>query len=187
MAEARREKRNEAQKISDAFGRRLAVVRQLFSTVSANTENPQQRGRDLEKIMRDLFDLFDLDPRASFSLVGEQIDGAFTLDGTDYIFEAKWEKDPIDREALDVFVAKVGRKLDNTLGLFLSMSAFQSTAVEKHSDRRSTILLMEAYDLSAVLEERIDFVELLRRKRRHAAETGEIFFPLYPVLLREEP
>jgi hypothetical protein len=63
------------------------------------------------------------------------------------------------------------------------MSGFEQSAIDKHSDRRSTILLMERYDLQAVLEERIDFVEMLRRKRRHAAETGSVFFQVYPTLL----
>ncbi len=46
--------------------------------------NPQQRGFSLEKVLRELFTLFDLDPKASFRITGEQIDGAFTFDNTDY-------------------------------------------------------------------------------------------------------
>lgn len=41
--------------------------------------NHQQRGYRLEKVLSTAFDLFDLDPRASFKIVGEQIDGAFTF------------------------------------------------------------------------------------------------------------
>ena len=119
------------------------------------------------------------------SAVGGRNDGAFSLDGTDCFLEAKWEKHKIERADQDEFVSKVGRKLDNTLGLFLSMSGFQYTALSKHSDRRFTIILMEGPDLMAVLEQRIDFAEMLRRKRRHATETGQIFFPLYPILLQE--
>src|SRR5215510_2852414 len=48
------------------------------------SDQPQRRGYHLEKVMRELFILFDLDPKASFKIVGEQIDGAFTFDGTDY-------------------------------------------------------------------------------------------------------
>lgn len=39
--------------------------------------------------MYDIFELFDLDPKVSFENKGEQLGGAFTLDGTDYLFEAK--------------------------------------------------------------------------------------------------
>jgi hypothetical protein len=43
-------------------------------------QDAQGRGFKLEKILRELFELFDLDPKASFRIVGEQIDGAFTFE-----------------------------------------------------------------------------------------------------------
>lgn len=167
----------------NAFESKLGQIQLMFKNVAAKQGTPQTRGSELEAVMTELFDLFELDPKASFRIRGEQIDGAFTLDGTDYLFEAKWEKDPVDRATLDVFSSKIGRKLDNTLGLLLSMSGFIQNAIAKHSDRRATILLMDGYDLQAVLEQRIDFVEMLRRKRRHAAETGSIFYQIYPTVL----
>jgi len=183
LATERRKKLRDSEAKLDAFQTKLVQIRSLFRAVSANEGTPQKRGAELEAVMNDIFSLFDLDPKASFRIRGEQIDGAFTLDGTDYLFEAKWEKDPIDRASLDEFVSKIGRKLDNTLGLLLSMSGFMPNAIELHSGRRATLLLMDSYDLQAVLEQRIDFVEMLRRKRRHAAETGSIFFQIYPTVL----
>jgi hypothetical protein len=38
---------------------------------------------------------------------------------------------------------------------------------------------MDGGDLMAVLEERIDFTSLLLRKKRHAAQTGGIYFSYY--------
>lgn len=35
---------------------------------------------------------------------------------------------------------------------------------------------MDGGDILAVLDERVDLVKLLERKRRHAAMTGEIYF-----------
>jgi len=43
-------------------------------------------------------------------------------------------------------------------------------------------VLMDGADLLAVLEQRIDFVSLLIRKKRHAAQTGRIFLPIHEVL-----
>lgn len=54
-----------------------------------SSENAQTRGFELEKIMYEMFELFDLDPKAAFKNLGEQIDGAFSLEGTEYLFEAK--------------------------------------------------------------------------------------------------
>jgi hypothetical protein len=35
--------------------------------------------------------------------VGEQIDGAFTLDGTEYLFEAKWHRELVNKAELAAF------------------------------------------------------------------------------------
>ena len=136
----------------------------------------QARGYDLEKIMYDIFELFDLDPKASFRKTGEQIDGAFTMEGTDYLFEARWQQKAIDAGSLDAFATKIRRKLENTLGLFLSINGYSPDGVTAHSSGGAVIILMDGSDLMAVLDERIDLVSLLLRKKRHAAQTGDIYF-----------
>jgi len=133
-----------------------------------------KRGFLLEKIMYDIFELFDLDPKASFKNTGEQIDGAFCLDGSDYLFEGKWQKGQVNSQDMDAFSGKIKRKLDNTLGLFLAINGYSADSVKIQSAGRSVIILMTGADLMAVLEERIDFVSLVLRKRRHAAQTGNI-------------
>ncbi len=144
--------------------------------------NPQQRGYRLEKLLCALFELFDLDPRASFKLEGEQIDGAFTLYGTDYLLEGKWQTQPVAAGDLDILAAKLSRKLDNTLGLFLSVNGFSEEGVRAHSSGRRMMFLMDGSDLMAVLEGRIDLVQLLIRKRREAAQTGNIYLKINEIL-----
>ena len=79
----------------------LADLKSLFFKIAANT-NFQQRGFDFEKFLKDLFLLYELDPKGSFKNYGEQIDGAFTFDGTDYLLEAKW-KQQVNRTDLASF------------------------------------------------------------------------------------
>jgi hypothetical protein len=146
------------------------------------SDNPQQRGYKLEHIIKTLFDIFDLDPKASFRIVGEQIDGAFTFDNTDYLFEGKWQQSPVDVADLDGFSGKISRRLDNTLGLFLSINSFSPDAIAAHCKGKLLIILMDGADLMAVLEERISLPQLLLRKRRHAAQTGEIYLKAYDIL-----
>ncbi|MCI0691041.1 toll/interleukin-1 receptor domain-containing protein [candidate division KSB1 bacterium] len=148
-----------------------------------SSEDPQGRGYKLERIINELFSLFDLDPKASFKIVGEQIDGAFTFDSTDYLFEAKWQQQPVGADELDHFAGKLSRKLDNTLGLFLSINSFSEDAVKTHSSGRRLMILMDGSDLMAVLEGRIDLIQLLLRKRRHAAQTGNIYLRIHEILL----
>jgi hypothetical protein len=44
------------------------------------------------------------------------------------------------------------------------------------------MILMDGSDLMAVLEGRVDLQQLLLRKRRHAAQTGEIYLPITAIL-----
>lgn len=161
------------QKLEDIKNRYMALV---------VSQNVQGRGFELEKVMYDLFELFDLDPKASFRNTGEQIDGAFSLEGTDYLFEAKWQQELVNAAALDAFASKVRRKLENTLGVFLSINGYSQDGVAAHSSGGAVIILMDGADLMAVLEERIDFVSLLLRKKRHASQTGSIYMPVHQIL-----
>ncbi len=153
---------------------------EFFKLVSS--ESPQQRGFSLEKVLKGLFEIFDLDPKASFRIIGEQIDGAFSFEGTDYLLEAKWQQDPMGAKELDGLAGKLSRKLENTLGLFLSINGFSEDAVKAHSSGRRLVVLMDGSDLMAVLEGRIDLVQLLLRKRRKAAETGNIYLRIHEIL-----
>jgi hypothetical protein len=83
---------------------------------------------------------------------------------------------------LDTFKGKLSRKLDNTLGLFLSINGFTENAAALAGQGRSTVLLMDGADLMAVLENRIDITSLLIRKRRHAAQTGNVYLKAHEFL-----
>lgn len=176
---AQREEAAERRERHKAEGARTRAdcekLDELRSTTSALFEvDPQRRGYELEKVLRELFDLFDLDAKSAFKISGEQIDGAFTFEGIDYLLEARWQADLVEPAALDVFDGKIRRKLENTLGLFIAINGFAETAVRNHSRARPTMILMEGADLWAVLESRIPLSDMLRRKRRHASQTGDI-------------
>lgn len=166
------EQRNFQGKLAELKGRYGALV---------SMDDPRARGLALEPLLRDLFALFDLDPRGSFALRGEQIDGSFSLGETHFLLEAKWTKDLIERKDLDGFKAKVERKIENTLGLFVSVNGFQENAVRDHSSG-ALMLLMNGADLYMVLDGRVDLVALLKRKLRHASQTGEVLFEATQML-----
>jgi hypothetical protein len=162
-----------------AINDKLQELKGLFYQIVALPAQP--RGYALEKFLNGLFALFDIDAKSPFRITGEQIDGAFTFEG-EFLVEAKWQDEKTAVAALDSFAGKVGRKLDNTLGLFLSMNGYQDTAIEVHSRGRPTMILMDGADLSAVIDGRISLPDLLRRKRQHAARTGDVFVSAYNLL-----
>jgi hypothetical protein len=104
-----------------------AISRKFFELIPL--QDHQRRGYILQDILKELFELFDLDPKASFAIKGEQIDGAFTFDKTDYLLEARWQQEVVEPKELDAFSAKVTRKLENTLGLFLSINGFAEAGI----------------------------------------------------------
>lgn len=165
--------------IKDVQTKLEEIKTEFFQLVSSS--DAQARGFKLEKIIKELFLLFDLDPKASFRIAGEQIDGAFTFEGNDFLFEGKWQKELCGIKELDAFSGKLARKLDNTLGLFCSIDGFSEDAVRAHSTGRRVMILMDGSDLMAVLEGRIDLLQLLLRKRRHASQTGNIYLKIHEI------
>jgi hypothetical protein len=160
---------------------KLAALMQRYVEL-VGLDDAAARGHKLEALLRDLFALFDLDPKAAFKIYGEQIDGSFTLSGTHFLLEAKWTKSPTERRELDAFKSTIESKLENTLGLFVSINGFDKSAVELHSNKGSLMLLMTGADLYAVLDGRIDLPELIQKKHRHASQTGQILYEAHAVL-----
>jgi len=177
----RRRREDDARaEVQRAVREKLAELKGLLYEITA--QDPQTRGYSLEKLLNQLFALYDIDAKAPFRIVGEQIDGAFTFEGTEFLLEAKWTTERSAISDLDTFAGKISRKLENTLGLFLSVNGFQDTAISTHSQNRPVLFLMDGSDLSAVLDDRIGLPELLTRKRQHAAHTGEIMISAYTML-----
>ncbi|MCK0133072.1 restriction endonuclease [Arenibacter sp. S6351L] len=179
--EERRNKVFKKQLEQSAVREKLEEIKtDFYALVSSN--DAQKRGFQLEKLLKDLFNLFDLDSKASFRITGEQIDGMFTFENNDFLLEAKWYKDPVDISSLDAFSGKLSRRLENTLGLFISINGFSPDAIQAHSTGRRLMILMDGSDLMAVLEGRIDLIQLLVRKRRYAAQTGNIYLGIHEIM-----
>ena len=180
-AQRRREAEQAQAENARAISGKLDELKQLFFAMM--NEDPQRRGYSLEGLLNDLFALYDIDAKGPFRIQGEQIDGAFTFQSNEYLLEAKWRQELTSSADLDAFAGKVQRKLDNTLGLFLSMNGFQPNALQlARQGSRPSLLLMDGYDLTMALEGRIAFPELLMRKRQHAAQTGDIFLSAADLL-----
>ena len=153
---------------------KLPTLRSEFYGLVGSSDR-QAAGFALEKLLNRLFDLFDLSPRASFRLTGEQIDGTFVLDHETYLLEAKWETKPVNEAALLVFRGKIEGKSGFTRGLFLSINGFTpDSLIAITRGKQPTFILADGSDLSPVFEQAIRFDDLLRHKVRNLAETGEM-------------
>jgi hypothetical protein len=157
------------------FGQDLDALKGRFLEMR-KTDNAAERGNDFQGFLRDLFALFDMEPRLAYSLEHEQIDGSLSFDTDDYILEARWRKEPTSREQLDVFAQKVRRKGKNALGLYVSVSGFTSDGLETYKEE-TPFMTMDGRDVFLVLDQRVRLDDVLRRKKRHANETGDCYYP----------
>lgn len=103
--------------------------------------------------------------------------GSISFDTDDYIIVAKRTKDSVSREQADAFAKKVKRKGKNALGLIISINDLSEPARTTYSEG-TCFMTLSGSDLFAILEGRIPLDDSLRRKKRHANDTGSCHFPV---------
>ena len=114
-----------------------------LKAISDYSDTPQLRGFAFEKYLNNLFEVYGLQPRGSFRVIGEQIDGSFLLHNEVYLLEAKWTNKKIDKGDLVIFNEKVSSKSGFTRGLFISFSGFSDEALATFANGRTiNIVLM---------------------------------------------
>jgi hypothetical protein len=141
--------------------------------------SPQPRGFEFERFLDDAFATFNLAPRKSFRLVGEQIDGSFHLANETYLVEAKWQDPQIGNRELQSFVGSVRAKSTWTRGLYVSYSGFTEDGLIAFSRGDATrIICLDGFELWQIMTHKLDLAEVLSLKTRRAAETGRAHFPV---------
>ncbi len=135
---------------------------------------PRARGFAFERFLRELFDANGLVARASFRLVGEQIDGSFELSAETYLLEAKWHGPPIGAADLHAFNGKVEEKAAWARGVFVSNSGFTEDGLVAFS-RGKRVVCIDGLDLHEMLDRGLGFAVVLHKKVRRAAESGQTF------------
>lgn len=143
------------------------------------TENHQERGFLLEKFLNDFFKTEGLDPRQSFRINGEQIDGSFQAGNQTHLVEAKWVKEPVSGKEFGAFLYKVQGKSVDTRGLFISINGFSQNAVNNLCSKGTLqFVCIDGAHLLRALAVGQSFQEILQRIWRHASETGSPYLPV---------
>jgi hypothetical protein len=140
---------------------------------------PSPRGFAFEHFLDDAFFSFNLAPRKSFRLVGEQIDGSFHLSHETYLVEAKWQDAQIGNRELQAFAGTVRTKSVWSRGLYVSYSGFSEDGLTAFGRGDATRLIcLDGLELWEIFERRLDLSEVLSLKTRRAAETGRAHVPV---------
>ena len=133
----------------------------------AQHPDPWERGYVLQGLLQRLFDLHEIPVFRSFSRNegGEQIDGAFKLEGWLYLVECRWREKLADIRELDGLKGQVSRSGKQTMGLFVSINGWSRNVIpllRQNPDK--SIILMDGYDLRMVLAGEVGLRELLEAK-----------------------
>ena len=162
------------------FSDDLDALRQRYVEMHTS-DDPHERGKAFEVLLTDLFLLFDMEPRLSYNLPHEQIDGSLSFDTDDYIIEARWRKQLAEPGDLHIFKTKVEGKGRNALGIFVSVLGFTAGALAHYSSM-SPFVVFTGEDIYMVLDGRVRLDDLLRAKKRHVNETGDCYLPARNLL-----
>lgn len=169
-------KKSEKPSVSKPTALNIDYNKFLFDlkAISDYSDTPQARGFAFEKYLNNLFEIYGLEPRGSFKIIGEQIDGSFLLHNEVYLLEAKWTNKKIDKGDLVIFNEKVSSKSGFTRGLFISFSGFSDEALATFSNGRTiNIVLMTVQELVISLSRNLEFTKVLSAKVRALAEEGD--------------
>ena len=158
----------------------IISLRKMFARISGLP--PQERGFALEKFLYELFKVHKMDPRASFRIVGEQIDGSFDHNNSIYLLEAKWTNTPVGENDLLVLSGKIIGKSTWTRGLFLSINGFSDEGLIAFSKGKATNMIgMNGQDLHLILNGDMDLPTAIQLKARKASEEGEFYSSVFDL------
>ena len=140
--------------------------------------NAQARGYLFETFLNDLFEFEGLDPRRSFKLVGEQIDGSFNWRSRTHLVEAKWTQTPAAGLEFGAFNYKLEGKTVDTRGLFVSVHGYSTDAIKGVNGKGALkFVCIDGAHLMRALSTHDGLALILERIWRHADETGEAYLP----------
>lgn len=162
---------------ADLVRKQSQVLLMVFDDLVASAD-AQGRGYSLQDLLNRTFDLHSIPVVKSFArnAGGEQIDGAFKLDGWHYLVECRWRKKLADIRELDGLKGQVDRSGKQTMGLFLSINGWSENvpALLKQNPEKS-IILMEGYGFRSVLAGRIDLRDFIMAALARLNLEGEPF------------
>lgn len=151
------------------------IKNDLYGLFSLGNE-PQKRGKILEKILNSLFDIYGILLREDFRRVDpegagviEQIDGVIELAGHIYLVEMKWVKEPIGVDKLSQHLVRIYGRPDAG-GLFIASDGYTDTAIAmcREALSQKTIALVSLHEIVRLLERQNDLAEMLNTKLRAA-------------------
>jgi hypothetical protein len=179
--ELRSQKREEERERQQTAGEKAQAREKFRDDFFQLTQqsSPQTRGYMLEKFLNAFLAFEGLNPRGSFKLVGEQIDGSFQWASRTYLVETKWVADPVGGAGFAGLMYKIEGKTADTRGLFISINGYSPEAIKGlHQKGELRFVCIDGAHLVRCLEPGGSLPRLLETIWRHASETGDAYVPV---------
>lgn len=167
LADAERESHKKQKR-----ARRIETAKQDFYSLFGMSLTPQQRGKELEPALNNLFAAYDISVSQAFHLVGadgegivEQVDGVIELKGHIYFVEMKWYQEPVGVPEISQHLVRLMSR-DQARGLFISASDFTAPAIQQVRDflAQKLFVLCHLNEIVNVLEHQHDLPTFLNQK-----------------------
>lgn len=169
-------------KVSSSLAKLRQVVDDYDKLRRLDGCTPQSRGQQFNELIAELLRSQGIDAKANQRGAGE-IDVIFTVDGINYVLEAKWLAEKADTGVIAKLQKRVSQRLVGTYGVLLSMSGFSPDALAEITDgQRLEILLFDQSHWEAMVNGHVTPARLLALARGHAAFRGESYVPLQTLL-----
>lgn len=158
---------------------KLQSLRNSF-VAGFSLKDRQKAGYELERVIKELFLLSEIEFTPSFRTETSQVDGHFRFEGFDYLVEAKWRAEQPNQKEIAGFKDVVDGKLASTRGVFFSIAGYREEVIRVFNQPGARVILMDGEHLMHLLEGRIELKEALRHLITHASMRGEVYtkFPL---------
>lgn len=183
--QARQARREEAARRSeerDERERRLTALAATFGGMHRET-NTQARGYAFERLLAELFRMYELEFVGSYKTEVDQIDGAVQFEAFTYLIEARWRSVPAVELDLSQLTSKVRRRIESTRGIFVSMAGFRPEVAQMYRlSHEQRLVLVDGQDLALILEGRIELPDALRAKVASASVDGEPYLQLSTII-----
>lgn len=134
-------------------------------------QNPNKRGKDLEKVLNGFFREYGILVREDFKRAGdsgdgiiEQIDGIIEVDNTIYLVEMKWKKDSIGSGDIYAHLGRIYHRA-NAHGIFISASGYAPSALIAAKEalvKNALLVLFDLEEFVKIIEQEGDFLKYYR-------------------------
>ena len=178
MKQERDKERNKVQQAAQETAKKKVIRKQELEKLNTDLKslfietNPQKRGKNLEKVLNNLFSIDGILVREALTIkniegagITEQIDGIVSIDNKLCLVEMKWWGKPIGVAEVSQHLSRLFLRSDCE-GIFISESGFTKTAIEtcNEAQAQKTIVLCTLQEIILLIERKGNIYKFFKDK-----------------------